>query len=255
MKTALQIGWLFPDTLYLHGERGNILALKRVAQAMGLALEVHKIHLEEDFNPLDYDILYCPAGELCRAEAVLATLRPIKEDLDAFVRAGRVLLVTGTSVAFFGKKIKYASGNVIDALGLIDINTYENEAVYGDDILMLTRYNDRPMEIAGCQIQMCDFRTDKENPFGMLEYGYGDNGKTAREGVLKENSLFTATLGPLLALNPWLAQEILTVAAHNKGLEIQTEAEDYALEKKSLQAKKNYIKNKKTDLTNCQNLI
>lgn len=29
---TMKIAWLFPDTLYLHGERGNILALARFAE-------------------------------------------------------------------------------------------------------------------------------------------------------------------------------------------------------------------------------
>ena len=64
MKT-MNIAWLFPDTLYLHGERGNILALMRVSELAGFKAELKKIDFEtEDFDPMNYDIIFCPPGEM-----------------------------------------------------------------------------------------------------------------------------------------------------------------------------------------------
>ena len=45
---TLKVAWLFPDTLYLHGERGNILALNRFIKAAGMIPVIEKI---------DFDIL------------------------------------------------------------------------------------------------------------------------------------------------------------------------------------------------------
>ena len=63
--STLKIGWLFPDTLFLHGERGNLLALKRFAGLAGFEAEVDKIDFHtENFVPDDYDILFCAPGEI-----------------------------------------------------------------------------------------------------------------------------------------------------------------------------------------------
>ena len=52
-KKRLKIAWLFPDILYLHGERGNILALERLGAMMGLETEVAKIDDGiQDFEPM-----------------------------------------------------------------------------------------------------------------------------------------------------------------------------------------------------------
>ena len=52
---TLKIAWLFPDTFYLHGERGNILALERFAGLAGLETETDKIDFDtEGFSPLDH---------------------------------------------------------------------------------------------------------------------------------------------------------------------------------------------------------
>ena len=54
-KPEIDIAWMYPDTLYLHGDRGNVMALVRYAQNLGLVPKVHRIDLGSgDFNPLDY---------------------------------------------------------------------------------------------------------------------------------------------------------------------------------------------------------
>lgn len=251
MSKQLKLGWLFPDTLYLHGERGNVLALERAAKNAGLTLDVHKITLDQAFDPLDYDLLYCPAGELCRARAVVQALAPIKEKLEEFVKRGSVLLVTGTSLAFFGKRIKFTNGDIMYGLDLVDVFTYENKAVYGDDILMDAEYGGKSLTIFGNQIMTCDFKIRNEQEFGKLLYGYGSCGTNRLEGVIQNNSVFTSVLGPLLTLNPWLAEDMIAAAAKTAGVQAQEAGQPYTLEKKSLEAKTAYIKKKKTALTNC----
>ena len=57
-EKRLNIAWMYPDTLYLHGERGNIMALVRYAMELGLKPHVRRIDLGSGgFDPMDYDIL------------------------------------------------------------------------------------------------------------------------------------------------------------------------------------------------------
>ena len=41
-----RIAWLFPDTLFLHGERGNLLALARFARLAGFEPEIIKVDFD-----------------------------------------------------------------------------------------------------------------------------------------------------------------------------------------------------------------
>lgn len=41
-KRTMKAAWLFPDILFLHGERGNIMALERIAGLLGIDLAVEK---------------------------------------------------------------------------------------------------------------------------------------------------------------------------------------------------------------------
>lgn len=248
----IKIGWLFPDTLYLHGERGNILALKRFAAMAGLEPQIEKIDFRtRDFDPMDYDILFCPPGEIVSFPVVLAWLQPYKEQLTAFVDAGRPLLATGTSVALWCETVRRTDGTSFSGMGLLKAEAVEKEAVYGDDIWFSCRYGHAEMEIIGNQIQMVDLTGDSEEPFGTLLYGYGNSGKDRCEGFRKKNSIFTNTLGPMLALSPRLTLEIVKTAALNRDLPWEEPDYDDALEQASFATKKEFIQKKETRLTNC----
>ena len=250
---VMNIAWLFPDTLYIHGERGNILALERFSRIAGAEPKVEKIDFDsENFNPMDYDIIFCPPGELASYPAVLDWLKPHKAAFERFVDAGKVLIATGTSVALWGEKVSRVDGNFFEGMGLIKADTVENEKVYGDDNYFTCSYHGNELEIIGSQIQMVDFLNKGEQPFGHLIYGYGNTGKNREEGFQKKNSIFTNTLGPMLVANPRLAIEVIKAAAEAKGMALSEFSFDDELEQKSFATKKEFIETKTTRLTNCK---
>lgn len=253
---TIRAAWLFPDILYIHGDRGNLLALERAAKAAGAEVCLDRIDFDtEGFMPMDYDFIFCSPGEIVSFPAIIQWLTPYKAELDKFVGAGKVMLVTGTSQCIFGKKITREDGSVIEGLGLIDCDFAERKMVYGDDLWFRTKFAgaEDEMEIFGSQIQMMDVES-REKPFGQLEYGYGNTGKDRNEGSMKNNAVFTNTLGPILVLNPWLTKEIVITCLVNAGM-ADTGFDfdlDMTLEEKSLATKKEFTRNKVTRLTNCK---
>lgn len=247
-----KVAWMFPDTLFLHGERGNLLALARYAQMAGLKPSIDKIDFStEKFDPWMYDVLFFGPGEISSFPEILKWLKPYVDDLTEFVREGGPIIVTGTTVGLFGDKVIRADGSEFDCLGIIYTTFKENENVYGDDIYFKCRYNDAEMEIIGNQIQMGDITLVDELPFGELIYGYGNSGTNLQEGVIKNNSIFTNTLGPMLVTNPWLTEEIIRVCMRSRGYGEAEFDYDMELERKSFESKKRLIMTKETHLTNC----
>ena len=154
VKNVMRVAWLFPDILFLHGERGNVMALERMAEAAGIDLEVEKIDFStEDFDPTKYGVIFCPPGELASMEAVIEWLRPHAESLKAFVDSGRVLLATGTGMCIFGGDVQREDGSSVTGLGIIDCSYEERKYVYGDDICFTSAYCGG-QECFGVQIQM-----------------------------------------------------------------------------------------------------
>ena len=78
----LNITWCWPDILNLHGDRGNVMALVRIAEKMGLEAEVHKVVNFGDEIDLDNtDILLLNPGEFKSCEYIVNAFSRIKEDL------------------------------------------------------------------------------------------------------------------------------------------------------------------------------
>ncbi|MBR0400543.1 MAG: cobalamin biosynthesis protein CobQ [Mogibacterium sp.] len=256
----IRTAWMYPDTLYLHGERGTVMALERMAAAMGAEMKTDKIDLGAGyFDPMDYEILFYGPGEIPSFEAVIKEISAYRERLREFVESGRVLLVTGSSVGMFCRSVglfgdgKAADGSRrISGLGLIPADALEREYVFGDDELIDAVYNGRQMELLGNQIQMLDIYTDESEgfgSFGRVRYGRGNNGVDGSEGMICKNSVFTNMTGPLLVGNPWLTEEMIRCAAEASGIKLpQNESaapdRDHDLEKKSLELKKAFIKEK-----------
>ncbi|MDO4287995.1 MAG: cobalamin biosynthesis protein CobQ [Eubacterium sp.] len=249
----LKIGWLFPDSLYLHGDRGNILALRRMAEGLGCSVTVEKIDFTtEDFTPMDYDFLFCSPGEIATFTSIVDFLKPYTLALKAYIKAGRPLLVTGTSIGLWGTEIIRQDGSVLKGLEILEVTTRENEAVYGDDLYYRCSLGGETMEIIGNQIQMADFESAEEESFGELIYGYGNSGKDRKEGFVMDNAVFTNTLGPVLVQNPWLTKAFLRIIAENQETALELSAVDTFLEEKSFATKKDFILHKTTYLTNCK---
>lgn len=251
-KKSLKAAWLFPDILYLYGERGNMLALSRMADELGIELAIDRIGLDNElFRPEDYDIIFCQPGEIATFPVVIEYLQPHREALEQFINAGKVLFATSTAQAIFGKKIIREDGSETEGLGITNSVFKEMSMIYADDLYFTTKFGDGDeIEVFASQIRMTDELSEDE-AFGEIFYGYGNCGKDTCEGIMKKNSFFTNATGPILALNPWLTAKILKICMKNKGEEIDESKLDFTLACRSLEAKKKYVLRKDTKLTNC----
>lgn len=258
LRPEIDIAWMYPDTLYLHGERGNVMALVRYAQDLGLEPKVHRIDLgTKDFDPMKYDILFYGPGEISSFEAVMEHIGTYTRSLAEYIAYGKIMLVTGATVAMFGERIRRFSpdaesgiGEVIEGLHLIPALAEEREYVFGDDLDIRAEYDGYSMELIGNQIHMADIdfmENSNYRRFADVIYGRGNNGTDGLEGVVYNNSIFTNMLGPLLVGNPWLTVQILKKAAELKGIEIKIPDPDYEMEVRSFRLKKEFIDEKKDD--------
>lgn len=248
IKMIIKVGWLFPNTFNLHGDRGNILAIQAEGLRRGYTVEVEQINLDsKKFDPMDYDFLFCPPGEMEHFSPVIDFLKPHKESILEF-NENRPMLVTGTSISLFGEELHRDDKSSIKGLGIISLEAYENHSVYGDDLYFSCQYNGKEMEIIGSQIQMMHLEIQEESPFGRLKYGFGNTGNTKYEGVISGKGIFTNTLGPILVCNPWLTEEIMNLIERNKGLTTWDIPRDNTLELKSLKTKVALIEKKESKL-------
>lgn len=231
-EKSINLLWMYPDMLNLHGDRGNILALGRIAEKMGITLNINKV---ERFNEkIDFetaDIIFFNPGELKVALKVLERLKDDIREIEKYIAANKYVVAIGTTGCIFGRDIERSNSNVrIKGLDFIDMHAKEREMVIGDDIYF--SINDK-QEIIGSQIHMLDFDVKESQALGKTKYGYGNNG-TGTEGARINNLIFTNALGPVFVKNPWWAETLLSQIAKSKGIEpLEIPVENYEIEIKS----------------------
>ena len=82
----INLAWLYPDILNLHGERGSVQAFQKVADNLGTKLNVTRI---DDYSQkIDFentDIIFAGPGELKVISNVRQALEEQKEDLEKYI--------------------------------------------------------------------------------------------------------------------------------------------------------------------------
>lgn len=245
----INIAWVYPDILNLHGDRGNMMAIEKIAVAMGIEVKITKINYGENIDFENTDLVFMGAGELRDIEHVLEKLDA--EGFKSYVEAGGYVLAIGSTGCVLGKTLTVEGGKVINGLGILDITAkelcrtkmpYVTKEVYGDDIWWT--YKD--MEIIGNQIHRVDYTLGNAEPLGEVLYGYG-NDLGGNEGARYKNVILTNTVGPLLTANPWFGADLICEIMKAKGEELSADLEkleflEYA--KEAMELRKKFIKDK-----------
>ena len=203
----LNILWLWPDILNLHGDRGNVMALVRVCGLYGIETKITRVNRLKDMFWLDpVDIVVLGPGELAVMPQVVGALSKKYADFKNYTENGGVVFTTGTTGAALGKQTIRVDESRIFGLGLLDMECRERKAVIGDDLIFKTADD---QTVCGIQIQMMSVElASGQEPFGKTIYGYGNNAGTA-EGAFNDGVIFTNALGPVLVKNPWLTLSLI----------------------------------------------
>lgn len=233
----ITVGWMYPNLLNLHGERGSVQALVAIGKQLGIEVEVKRIEDFDDPIPFaELDLLMFLPGEIISFQHLIPALQA--SALGEYLENGGYLLALGTSGLMFGKTITREDGSLVNGLGYLDMEAKERKYVWGDDLHF--RLNNIDMELAGSQIQMAD--VDAKQPLGTSIYGMGNN-NTGAEGARWKNLIYTNCMGPLFVKNPWFGEYILKEIMKAKGEEISAEG-NYPIAKSSFDATLKFINEK-----------
>ncbi len=234
---SITVGWMYPDLLNLHGERGSVQALVQVGKKMGVEVEIIRIEDFDDPIPFEkLDLLLFLPGEIELFRHLIPALKA--QALDSYLEQGGYVLALGTTGLLFGNSIVREDGTVLEGLGHLDMTAKERKFVWGDDLHF--RFNGSQVELIGSQIMMAD--VDAREPLGTTIYGRGNNG-TGSEGARRKNLIYTNCLGPLFVKNPWFAENILTDILRVKGIETDVDV-DHTIAANSFKATLAFIERK-----------
>ncbi|MEO7752123.1 MAG: hypothetical protein ABIS35_01780 [Terracoccus sp.] len=209
MSRALVVTTLFPLTTVAAGDEANAVALRRRGALRGL--DVQLIAANKPHHVRDSD-LYLAGGNGRTGVVDLVDLIGATDVVDR-VRSGRAaMLAVGAGLDALALSFVDPEGEEHDGLGLAPVTVRPATSVTGT---VVTEPNENLGLPALIGWESNDVRTERHPgtvALAGLEYGAGDRSDDPADGVVSGTLVGTRLHGPLLALNPELADLVLALA-------------------------------------------
>lgn len=210
--TGIVIAHLYPRELGINGDVGNVRVLRRRAAARGIDVRVIDVG-RGDALPAETDLVHVGAGPLSAIETVHADAM---RHADALVRlrdAGSPILAISGGWQLLGRSITTEDGRELAGLGVFPTRAQRGALQAADETVLST-----PTGTVAGYVNHNAVTTleDGAEPLGRVVAGYGNlaggTSSTGLEGVVVGASIGTALHGTVLALNPAIADAMLSAA-------------------------------------------
>lgn len=200
VRTVLTIATLFPDLLGTYGDGGNGLVLAERAQRRGIPTSLVPVQLGDEIP--DASIYLLGGGE--DGPQRLACDLLARSSFVQRARDGAFVFAVCAGLQILGHSFSVEGDDTYGGLELVDVETRRGPRRSVGELL--TRVGDRLLvgfENHGGRTTL----GTAVSPFGDVVRGRGNDG--ALDGFRDGNVWATYAHGPVLALNPWLADQIL----------------------------------------------
>lgn len=200
---------LYPTTLRLNGEVGNVVALLERGRAYGIDMSLESVELDQTLSKDRPDLIFIGSGVLSAVKVASVDLMAKAKLIHEWVTAGTKVLAVGAGFDLISKGLELEPEQVLFGLGLTDTNHrvtsshLVGEVETESGLAGFINWN-RTIERDSIEKSVSIVRSsDNQNLIGYVD-GY-------RSG----NILATNIQGPFLPMNPHIADELL-------GIPIQT---------------------------------
>jgi CobQ-like glutamine amidotransferase family enzyme len=208
--TVLQ---LYPHDMNIYGDYGNALVLLRRLQWYGYQPKLIAYNPDDTF-PDNVDIIIGGGGQDSGQNKIQADLLSIAPRLQKLADADVPMLMICGLYQLFGKFFKTATGEIIDGIGILDVETYgKSERLIGniitesDQFGLLYGYENHSGQT---------FLGKNTTPLGKVRLGAGNNMSDGFEGARYRNVIGSYLHGSLLPKNPQLADFLIETAVTKK---------------------------------------
>ena len=213
----INIVHLFPDQLGLNGERGNVECLKSRLRWAGVDSSVHEVSAMSDL-PSNVHAVFIGSGTLSGALEALELMRPFGKSMNDLASSGTPMLALGLGWEILGQEITLLDRSQVSGLGVfpsksrrVDKRASSESFGFDQSGNLCAGYANHSAEIT---------LLDDSEPLIQLSSGFGNNSsanasEAPGEGLVWKNLMAARLNGPLLTLNPHLADAFLKMIATN----------------------------------------
>jgi CobQ-like glutamine amidotransferase family enzyme len=220
-RRKLTLGYLYPDIMNAHGDRGNVTTLVRRCGWRGITTEVWELRLGDQVPAGEVDVLVIGGGGESQQRLIAADLAEVKgPGIREAVSQGAALLAVGAGYELLGRFYQPSRGVELPGAQLFDAWTIQS----GDDLGatsqtiaqaravrvigdLLVRWGDELL--VGFENHSArTYLGPTARPLGQVVIGHGNNGD-GHEGVCLGHAVGTYLRGPCLPQNPALADFLI----------------------------------------------
>ena len=198
---------LYPEVANLYGDLMNAEYLRRSDSR----IELINTSLREEPRFLTEDIALVYMGSVTEQGQAMAleALRPHRDAIFKKIDEGQLFLVTGNALELFGAGIEDDNGRRLEGLKLFPLRA-ELTMMKRYNALYLGRFEEEGIDIVGFKSLFGHLYGESETePLFRTLRGDGRHPGESAEGVRIHNFMGTYLMGPLLILNPPLAEYLL----------------------------------------------
>lgn len=234
----MKIEILFPEICNLFGDMGNMKYLKKcLTNAEFVSTAFGDKPLFADEAPA---LIYLAPSNEKNQELIIKALLPYRDRINELIKNGTPMLFTGNSGEILFKEIEDYDGRKIPALNILPFTAKREQYNRFNGLNHGTMPDGT--EILGFRSQFTYWFGDNSDCyFVKCIKGIGINKASDKEGIMVNNLIATAQLGPILINNPAFTKKLLKL--------IGTEGDALAFEediKKAFEIRKAEFENPKT---------
>lgn len=239
----LTLAWLYPDSMSIYGDRGNMIALEKRAEWRGIEVNLWRLPKGERMDRIP-DLVMFGGGQDREQRLIERDFLELKGDmLRQAIEADVPVLAVCGGFQQLGHGYLDADGTRIQGLGVLDAHTVAPSAKDRRCTGNIVVQTDFGFYAGGDSAASRRLLVGFENhggrttlgpasqPLGRVRKGFGNNGRDGSEGARYRNCFGTYMHGSLLPKNPWFADYLLLAALRRKyGADVTLKPLDDALE-------------------------
>lgn len=218
----LTILHVYPRQMGVSGDRGNVVALTRRADAADVPTEVVE-YAPGDTLPTGADVVVVGNGPLSAMRSLGADVTRIGAVLRDLAASGVPVVAVGGGFDLATNQVVPTDGAPVDGFGVFDARAVRGAERRVNYFVLETRY---PL-LTGASKRLAAFEDHATRielgagvaPFADVVSGGGNQAGQPVEGAITGTSFGTHAQGPLLPLNPALTDAVLAAAAARVGRE------------------------------------
>lgn len=207
---------MYPEILNLYGDIGNIICLKNRCNWRGIKANIINFGLDEKINDLNEGDIFLVGGGSDRGQNIVySDFLKYSNAFSEIIENNAVVLAICGGYQLLGEKYINSEGREVPGLGIFDYSTLSEEGRLIGNVIIENTLGLNPKTIVGFENHGGRTYSDYE-PLGIVNAGYGNNGKDDKEGMVYKNCIGTYLHGSLLPKNPHLADFLILNALKRK---------------------------------------